>query len=421
MPARPPDGRSSTPASSRRSPTWPCSSRAKPQEAGITLNVGVESLDTFYGAQWCPAEPEPTRPARARPSSASSTTATAATPDVYLNAALKTKGVWNSSQYSSPRVRRRVHRVPGRGRRRCPEGRLHEDRDDPQSRTSPSALPYFYNYLAGNSNKFTGRVLERPRADVLLSRPPRSDPQPVQGGGRSSPSRTASHAVTGRGDVVDGTVPPARLLLSLITLWLLATIVFVIANVLPTDVGRTILGPFAPQETRRRAQRAARHQPPAPRAVRPSRCAASSRSTSATRSSSGAPVLPTLLDGDRSVRQAGGPRAAHHDPDQHRRRLFAARRRDRPIDRAIVLFGVTSSSIPEFVTGTFLVVVVGVQLGWLPVLATPPRGAGPPHRAPLPAHARAGDGHRLLRVHRADDPGRHDRGPPVGLHRGRRR
>ena len=40
-----------------------------------------------------------------------------------------------------------------------------------------------------------------------------------------------------------------RLLLALITLWLLATIVFIITNVLPTDVGRTILGPFAPAES----------------------------------------------------------------------------------------------------------------------------------------------------------------------------
>ena len=40
-----------------------------------------------------------------------------------------------------------------------------------------------------------------------------------------------------------------RLLLSLLTLWLLASIVFIIANVLPNDVGRTIAGPFAPQET----------------------------------------------------------------------------------------------------------------------------------------------------------------------------
>ena len=42
------------------------------------------------------------RPARARPNSASSTTATAPTPDVFLNSAFKTQGVWNSSQYSSP-------------------------------------------------------------------------------------------------------------------------------------------------------------------------------------------------------------------------------------------------------------------------------------------------------------------------------
>src|SRR6478752_5260015 len=40
-----------------------------------------------------------------------------------------------------------------------------------------------------------------------------------------------------------------RLALSLVTLWLLASIVFVITNMLPSNVGRTILGPFAPQES----------------------------------------------------------------------------------------------------------------------------------------------------------------------------
>ena len=58
--------------------------------------------------------------------------------------------------------------------------------------------------------------------------------------------------------------------------------------------------------------------------------------------------------------------------------LYAARRRDKPQDRAVVLIGLTSSSIPEFVTGTILVVVVGVSLGWLPVLATPPPNADIP-------------------------------------------
>ena len=59
-----------------------------------------------------------------------------------------------------------------------------------------------------------------------------------------------------------------RLLLSLITLWLLATIVFVIANVLPNDVGRTILGPFAPQESVDALNERLGHRPADPRPVR---------------------------------------------------------------------------------------------------------------------------------------------------------
>ena len=41
------------------------------------------------------------------------------------------------------------------------------------------------------------------------------------------------------------------------------------------------------------------------------------------------------------------------------------------------MFGLASSSIPEFVTGSILAIVVGVKLGWLPVLARVPEGAGP--------------------------------------------
>src|SRR6187397_373460 len=40
-----------------------------------------------------------------------------------------------------------------------------------------------------------------------------------------------------------------RIALLFINLFILATIVFLIVNVLPNDVGRTILGPFAPQES----------------------------------------------------------------------------------------------------------------------------------------------------------------------------
>ena len=38
--------------------------------------------------------------------------------------------------------------------------------------------------------------------------------------------------------------------------------------------------------------------------------------------------------------------------------------------------GLAISSIPEFVTARSCVVVFGVQLGWFPVLATPPTDAG---------------------------------------------
>jgi peptide/nickel transport system permease protein len=57
--------------------------------------------------------------------------------------------------------------------------------------------------------------------------------------------------------------------------------------------------------------------------------------------------------------------------------VLAALRRDRPVDRAIVMLGLAGSAIPEFVTSTFLIVLLGLQLNVLPVLATAPPGSGP--------------------------------------------
>jgi peptide/nickel transport system substrate-binding protein len=78
-----------------------------------------------------------------------------ATPDVYLNAALKTNGIWNSSQYSSTEFdaafsdfQKAVDVGAQTAACKSIETILNED--------VPVGLPYFYNYLAGNSNKFTG-------------------------------------------------------------------------------------------------------------------------------------------------------------------------------------------------------------------------------------------------------------------------
>ena len=90
------------------------------------------------------------------------------TPDVFLNAALKSKGIWNSSQYSSPAFDaafKAFQTAVGVDAQKAAckkmETILVED--------TPIGLPYFYNYLAGNSKKFNGpSVRQRARPDGLL-------------------------------------------------------------------------------------------------------------------------------------------------------------------------------------------------------------------------------------------------------------
>ena len=165
-----------------------------------------------------------------------------------------------------------------------------------------------------------------------------------------------------------------RLLLSLITLWLLATIVFVIVNVLPNDVGRTILGPFASQETVDALnERLGTNDPLFEQYAR----AMTNLVTLDFGESfqSGQPVGPLMADAIVRSAKLAGLALLMTVPLAILAGLYAARRRDRKADRAIVLLGVTSASIPEFVTGTFLVVVVGVQLKLFPVIARAPAGS----------------------------------------------
>ncbi|HET8784582.1 MAG TPA: ABC transporter substrate-binding protein [Candidatus Limnocylindrales bacterium] len=124
------------------------------KEAGFNLEVAVESLDTFYGAQWCPAEPKDP-PCSGAAELGIVDYGHRATPDVYLNAALATKGVWNSSQYSSKEFDAAFKEFQASigvdaQKAACKkiETILNED--------VPIALPYFYNYLAGSSKKYQG-------------------------------------------------------------------------------------------------------------------------------------------------------------------------------------------------------------------------------------------------------------------------
>jgi peptide/nickel transport system permease protein len=168
-----------------------------------------------------------------------------------------------------------------------------------------------------------------------------------------------------------------RLLLSLVTLWLLATIVFLIANVLPNDVGRTILGPFAPQESVDALnERLGTNRPIFIRYV--DAMAGLVTLDFGDSFITNKPVLPDVMAAVARSAKLAGLALLLTIPVAITAGLYAARRRDKLADRGIVLAGVTSSSIPEFVTGTILVVVVGVQLKLLPVLATPPANADIP-------------------------------------------
>lgn len=128
--------------------------KSQAAQAGITLNVQVESLDTFYGAQWCPADP-PDPPCSGAAELGIVDYGHRATPDVYMNSALATKGVWNSSQYSSSvfdAAFKEFQTAIGVDAQKAACNKIETVLVD----DTPIGVPYFYNFLTGVSNKFTG-------------------------------------------------------------------------------------------------------------------------------------------------------------------------------------------------------------------------------------------------------------------------
>jgi peptide/nickel transport system substrate-binding protein len=128
--------------------------KSQAAEAGITLNVAVESLDTFYGAQWCPGKPADP-PCSGAAELGIVDYGHRGTPDVYLNAALKSKGIWNSSQYGSPAFDTAFsdfQKAVGVDAQKAACNKIETVLLD----DTPIGLPYFYNYLAGSSKGFTG-------------------------------------------------------------------------------------------------------------------------------------------------------------------------------------------------------------------------------------------------------------------------
>ena len=166
-----------------------------------------------------------------------------------------------------------------------------------------------------------------------------------------------------------------RLLLSILTLFLLTTIVFLITNVLPDDVGRSILGPFASQETVDALnEEIGANDPLLQQYGRMLRSAVTFDWGDSFQSR--VPVTDLLWPAFWRSAKLAVYGLVLTIPIAIAAGMYAARRRNTIADRSIVTLGLASSSIPDFVSGVTLQYFLGVQLGWFPVLALAPQGSG---------------------------------------------
>jgi peptide/nickel transport system permease protein len=162
-----------------------------------------------------------------------------------------------------------------------------------------------------------------------------------------------------------------RLGFALITLWILSVIVFLLGQVLPSDPGRSILGPLAAPS----AVRALDHQLGVDKPILTQywHWISNFPGTSNQYQAPIGPILTSALG--RSLKLAifafiivvplgifGG--------------VVSALNAGNPVDRTISVVGQTLLTVPEFVSGIVLLVVFAVALGWLPVTATAPPGSG---------------------------------------------
>ena len=221
-----------------------------------------------------------------------------------------------------------------------------------------------------------------------------------------------------RGELVIGYYLIKRILFSLITLWLLSILVFAGGRMLPGDVGRAMLGPFADQK----AVDVLNHEmgTDRPLLIQYSdwitgfvtgdlgksyayRAPVSDFLSAAVISSAKLALVAFLLVVPLSI--FGG--------------VIAALYRGRATDRLISVVGLSATIVPEFVSGIILILIFGVWLRWFPISATWPQQRWLFHANILSHSAIDSAGHGSLWLHRENGQGRHNRGSGRGIHANR--
>jgi peptide/nickel transport system permease protein len=167
-----------------------------------------------------------------------------------------------------------------------------------------------------------------------------------------------------------------RLGLGLITLFLLSVIVFAVSTVLPGNVGRAVLGPFATQES----VDALNEQLGANRSVFvqyvdwASGLLQGDLGTSLTKQVPAWDLLEPALENSFKLALVAFLICV---PISILGGVIAGLRYGKATDRSITTAGLSFSAMPEFVSGIFLILVFAIWLGWLPVTAQWEEGAGP--------------------------------------------
>lgn len=166
-----------------------------------------------------------------------------------------------------------------------------------------------------------------------------------------------------------------RVGLALITLFVLSVLVFIGTQLLPGDVGRRILGPFATQEAVDALN--ARLGTDRPLLVQYWDWISSAVTGDLGFSISFSRPVSELL-GRALVNSAKLAVLAFVIvvPLSLLGGIVAALKRGALIDRVITLGGLSATVIPEFVSGIVLIIVFAVVLGWLPGTAAAPPGSG---------------------------------------------
>jgi peptide/nickel transport system permease protein len=166
-----------------------------------------------------------------------------------------------------------------------------------------------------------------------------------------------------------------RLLLSFLTLWLLSLLVFAGGRMLPGNVGRAMLGPFADQK----AVDLLNHEMGTDRPLLVQYGSWISNLVEGDLGKSyayRAPVAQFLGPAVLNSAKLAGVVFLIVVPLGILGGVIAALYRGRAADRTISISGLSATVVPEFVSGIVLILIFGVWLRWFPISATWPRDAG---------------------------------------------